>query len=69
MLYSIIINHISCEDSRNKFYQVFYGVFDDQFAAMDALLNGKESYALQAFKNVLDKYLGIKFDGSKPWVG
>lgn len=32
---------------RNKFYQVFYGVFDNQFAAMDAILNGKESFARQ----------------------
>lgn len=44
---SVIINHLSCDVSRNEFYQVFYGVFDNQFAAMDALLNGKESYALQ----------------------
>ncbi|KAJ4727409.1 2-oxoglutarate (2OG) and Fe(II)-dependent oxygenase superfamily protein [Melia azedarach] len=48
------------EEDRSKFYQVFYGVFDDQFAAMDAILNGKESFALQAFKNVLDKYVGVK---------
>lgn len=57
------------EEDRNEFYQIFYGVFDDQFAVMDALLNQKESFALQAFKNVLDKYLGIKFNGSTPWVG
>jgi hypothetical protein len=30
---------------RNKFYQGFYGAFDDQFAAMDAVLNGKELFA------------------------
>uniref|UniRef100_A0A7N2RF50 JmjC domain-containing protein n=1 Tax=Quercus lobata TaxID=97700 RepID=A0A7N2RF50_QUELO len=35
------------EEDRNKFYQVFYGAFDDQFSAMDAILNGKESFALQ----------------------
>ncbi|XP_074344452.1 lysine-specific demethylase JMJ31 isoform X2 [Apium graveolens] len=57
------------EEDRNQFYQIFYGVFDDQFAVMDALLNQKESFALQAFKNVLDKYMGIKFNGSTPWVG
>ncbi|KAL1832809.1 hypothetical protein DCAR_0102830 [Daucus carota subsp. sativus] len=57
------------EEDRNDFYQIFYGVFDDQFAVMDALLNQKESFALQAFRNVLDKYLGIKFNGSTPWVG
>lgn len=32
---------------RNKFYQGFYGAFDDQFAAMDAILNGKELFAQQ----------------------
>ncbi|TXG63719.1 hypothetical protein EZV62_010713 [Acer yangbiense] len=47
------------EEDRNKFYQVFYGAFDDQFAAMNAILNGKESFALQAFKNALDKFLGM----------
>ncbi|XP_034228744.1 lysine-specific demethylase JMJ30 isoform X4 [Prunus dulcis] len=35
------------EEDRNRFYQVFYGAFDDQFAAMDAILNGKELFALQ----------------------
>lgn len=34
-------------DFRNKFYEFFYGAFDDQFAAMDAILNGKESFALK----------------------
>ncbi|KAH9785685.1 JmjC domain-containing protein [Citrus sinensis] len=35
------------EEDRKKFYQVFYGAFDDQFAAMDAILNQKELFALQ----------------------
>ncbi|KAH9729660.1 JmjC domain-containing protein [Citrus sinensis] len=35
------------EEDRKKFYQVFYGAFDDQFAAMDAILNRKELFALQ----------------------
>ncbi|XP_027184353.1 uncharacterized protein LOC113782659 isoform X3 [Coffea eugenioides] len=56
------------EEDRSQFYQIFYGVFDNQIAAMDALLNGKESFARQAFKNVLDQYLGVHFDGSKPLV-
>lgn len=34
-------------DRRKKFYQVFYGAFDDQFTAMDAILNGKELFARQ----------------------
>ncbi|XP_050203422.1 lysine-specific demethylase JMJ31 [Mercurialis annua] len=54
------------EEDRNKFYQVFYAAFDDQFSAMDAILNAKESFALQAFKNVLDKYLQVNFDVLKP---
>ncbi|KAF4370190.1 hypothetical protein F8388_007331 [Cannabis sativa] len=58
------LDHLTTKEDRNKFYQVFYGAFDDQFAAMDAILNGKESFSLQAFKNVLDKYLGVNFVGS-----
>ncbi|XP_062085320.1 lysine-specific demethylase JMJ31 isoform X2 [Humulus lupulus] len=41
------LDQLKTEEDRNKFYQVFYGAFDDQFAAMDAILNGKESFALQ----------------------
>ncbi|GMN48863.1 hypothetical protein TIFTF001_018030 [Ficus carica] len=62
------LDRLITEDDRNKFYQVFYGAFDDQFAAMDAILNGKESFALQAFKNVLDKYLGANSAGSIPGI-
>ncbi|XP_010535927.1 PREDICTED: uncharacterized protein LOC104811069 isoform X2 [Tarenaya hassleriana] len=47
------------EEDRNKFYREFYSAFDDQFAAMDAILNRKELFAFQAFKNVMDKYLGV----------
>lgn len=32
---------------RNEFYRAFYGVFDDQFAVMDKLLNRKESFSCQ----------------------
>lgn len=56
------------EEDRNKFYQVFYGAFDVQFNAIDAILNGKESFALKAFKNILDKYVGVNFDGPNPGV-
>ncbi|XP_021280558.1 uncharacterized protein LOC110413877 [Herrania umbratica] len=63
------IDQQNTEEDRNKFYQVFYGVFDNQFAAMDAILNGKESFARQAFKNVLNKYLGGNFDVPKVCVG
>ncbi|XP_048233901.1 uncharacterized protein LOC8276685 isoform X2 [Ricinus communis] len=63
------IDQQNTEEDRNKFYRVFYGAFDDQFAAMDAILNAKESFAFQAFKNVLDKYLGVNSDVRKPSVG
>ncbi|XVF21702.1 hypothetical protein REPUB_Repub12eG0113200 [Reevesia pubescens] len=63
------IDKQNTEEDRNKFYQVFYGVFDNQCAAMDAILNGKESFARQAFKNVLDKYLGGNFGVPKPCIG
>ncbi|KAG8389298.1 hypothetical protein BUALT_Bualt02G0214800 [Buddleja alternifolia] len=55
-------------EDRSQFYQKFYSVFDNQSSAMDALLNGKESFAREAFKNVLVQYLGINFDGPKPSV-
>lgn len=48
------------EQDRNEFYQAFYSVFDDQFAVMDKLLNRKESFSSQAFKNVMDQFLGVK---------
>ncbi|XP_058105311.1 lysine-specific demethylase JMJ31 isoform X5 [Magnolia sinica] len=50
------------KEEQNGFYRLFYSVFDDQFAAMDAILNGKELFAFQAFKNVLEKYLGVNLD-------
>ncbi|XP_026423034.1 uncharacterized protein LOC113318954 isoform X4 [Papaver somniferum] len=59
------IDQLTSQGNRDEFYQAVYGVFDDQFAAMNAVLNGKESFARQAFKNVLDKYLGVNFDGQK----
>ncbi|KAI3449687.1 hypothetical protein Pfo_006352 [Paulownia fortunei] len=55
-------------DDRSQFYQKFYSVFDGQFSAMDALLNGKESFACQVFNNVLVQHLGINLDGPKPSV-
>uniref|UniRef100_A0A1J3I6C7 Putative lysine-specific demethylase JMJD5 n=1 Tax=Noccaea caerulescens TaxID=107243 RepID=A0A1J3I6C7_NOCCA len=48
------------EEDRNQFYREFYGAFDDESAAMDIILSKKEAFALQVFKNVLDKYLGVK---------
>ncbi|PIA45073.1 hypothetical protein AQUCO_01700546v1 [Aquilegia coerulea] len=59
------IDKLITKEQRDEFYQILYGVFDDQFTAMDSILNGKESFALQAFRNVLDKYLGVSLDGPK----
>ncbi|KAF9686920.1 hypothetical protein SADUNF_Sadunf02G0040400 [Salix dunnii] len=38
------------QNQGKKFHQGFYGAFDDQFAAMDAILNGKELFARWGFK-------------------
>lgn len=53
------IDQQSGEEDRSQFYREFYGAFDDESAAMDIILTRKESFAFQAFKNVLDKYLGV----------
>ncbi|KAH7652266.1 tRNA(Phe) (7-(3-amino-3-carboxypropyl)wyosine(37)-C(2))-hydroxylase protein [Dioscorea alata] len=47
------------KEQQKEFYQKFYSVFDDQHAAMDAILNGKEIFAFQAYKNVLNLHLGV----------
>ncbi|KAI3832654.1 hypothetical protein MKW98_002200 [Papaver atlanticum] len=59
------LDQLTSQENRDEFYQAVYGVFDDPFAAMSAVLKGKESFARQAFKNVLDKYLGVNFEGQK----
>ncbi|KAJ4968773.1 hypothetical protein NE237_015474 [Protea cynaroides] len=53
------------EEERDEFYKAFYSIFDDQFAVMDSILNRKELFALQALRNVLDLYVGVKYDGSE----
>ncbi|KAL6505166.1 hypothetical protein OROGR_024983 [Orobanche gracilis] len=59
------MDQIIAEDDRSRFYQKFYSAFDHQFLAMDTLLNGKESFARQAFNNVLVHYLGTNLDTPK----
>lgn len=54
------------EEDQKRFYEVFYSLFDDQFAVMDAILNRKESFAGQVFKSVLDKYVGVNLNGPNP---
>ncbi|KAL5068165.1 hypothetical protein RYX36_019052 [Vicia faba] len=53
------------EEDRSKFYEAFYGAFDDQTAAMNSILKGKELFTQQAFKNVLDKFVGVNLESSK----
>lgn len=56
------LDEVMNEEERSKFYQDFYSVFDPQSMAMDAILNGKESFARQAFKNVLDQFMGVRIN-------
>ncbi|KAH0776414.1 hypothetical protein KY290_007825 [Solanum tuberosum] len=60
---------ISGED-QNQFYQIFYGMFDDQSAAMDVLLNGKELFAHQEYYDFLDEFMKVvkQNDGEKVLV-
>ncbi|XP_019428123.1 PREDICTED: jmjC domain-containing protein C isoform X1 [Lupinus angustifolius] len=55
----------SLEEDRIRFYEVFYSAFDDQSAAMNSILKGKESFTQQAFKSVLDKFVGVNLESSK----
>ncbi|GJZ38840.1 2-oxoglutarate (2OG) and Fe(II)-dependent oxygenase superfamily protein, partial [Tanacetum coccineum] len=41
------MDQLIAEQDRNEFYRAFYSVFDDEFAVMDSLLNGKESFSRQ----------------------
>lgn len=50
------------EEDRNGFYEAFYSAFDDQSAAMNSILKGKELFTQQAFKNVLDKFVGVNLE-------
>ncbi|KAL6614411.1 hypothetical protein ACP70R_036681 [Stipagrostis hirtigluma subsp. patula] len=50
------------KEEQTEFYKIFYSVFEDQYAAMDALLNGKELFSFQVFQCVLDKYLRVHVD-------
>lgn len=53
------------KEQQSEFYGQFYSVFDDQYAAMDAILHGKESFSFQAFCNVADMYLGVSIDQNR----
>ncbi|KAF7038025.1 hypothetical protein CFC21_048263 [Triticum aestivum] len=49
-------------EEQTEFYKTFYTAFDDQYAAMDALLNRKELFSFQVFQSVLDQYLRVHVD-------
>lgn len=49
-------------EEQSEFYKTFYSAFDDQYAAMDALLNRKELFSFQVFQSVLDQYLRVHVD-------
>uniref|UniRef100_A0A0E0N353 JmjC domain-containing protein n=1 Tax=Oryza rufipogon TaxID=4529 RepID=A0A0E0N353_ORYRU len=51
------------KEQQSEFYKTFYSVFDDQYAAMDALLNGKEMFSFQVFQSVLRQYIGVTLAG------
>uniref|UniRef100_A0A0D3EUL5 JmjC domain-containing protein n=1 Tax=Oryza barthii TaxID=65489 RepID=A0A0D3EUL5_9ORYZ len=53
------------KEQQSEFYKTFYSVFDDQYAAMDALLNGKEMFSFQVFQSVLRQYIGVHADRPK----
>lgn len=49
-------------EEQTEFYKTFYSAFDDQYAAMDTLLNRKELFSFQVFQSVLDQYLRVHVD-------
>ncbi|RLM91195.1 uncharacterized protein C2845_PM08G27050 [Panicum miliaceum] len=56
------IDQLTTKEEQAEFYKTFYSVFEDQYAAMDVLLNGKELFSFQVFQNVLDRYLRVHAD-------
>ncbi|KAF8663865.1 hypothetical protein HU200_055200 [Digitaria exilis] len=56
------IDQQTTKEEQAEFYKTFYSVFEDQYAAMDVLLNGKELFSFQVFQNALDKYLRVHVD-------
>uniref|UniRef100_A0ACD5W280 Uncharacterized protein n=2 Tax=Avena sativa TaxID=4498 RepID=A0ACD5W280_AVESA len=52
----------STPEEQSEFYKIFYSAFDDQYAAMDVLLNRKELFSFQVFQSVLDQYVRVHVD-------
>ncbi|KAG1368364.1 putative tRNA wybutosine-synthesizing protein 5 [Cocos nucifera] len=59
------MDQLTTKEQQAEFYQIFYSIFDDPYAAMNSILNGKELFAFQAFRNVLDQYLGVSTNKPK----
>ncbi|XP_073115644.1 lysine-specific demethylase JMJ31 isoform X2 [Elaeis guineensis] len=45
------MDQLSTKEQQDEFYQLFYSIFDDQYAAMDSILNGKELFNFQMLRN------------------
>lgn len=53
------------KEEQEGFYRLFYSVFDDQHAAMESILKGKERFSFLALKNVMVLYLGLTCESPK----
>uniref|UniRef100_A0A0D9V6B9 JmjC domain-containing protein n=1 Tax=Leersia perrieri TaxID=77586 RepID=A0A0D9V6B9_9ORYZ len=49
------------KEQQSEFYKTFYNVFDDQYAAMDSLLNGKEFFSFQTLLLGMDSFIMMHF--------
>lgn len=45
------------EEDRNRFYEVFYSAFDDQSAAMNSILKGKELFTQQVIVELCSSFI------------
>lgn len=55
------------KEEQEEFYRLFYSVFDDQHAAMETILKGKECFSFLALKNVMELYLGLTCESLKSY--
>ncbi|KOM55892.1 hypothetical protein LR48_Vigan10g178400 [Vigna angularis] len=45
------------EEDRNGFYEAFYSAFDDQSAAMNSILKGKELFTQQVIAELCSNFI------------
>jgi len=55
------------KEEQDEFYRLFYSVFDDQHAAMETILKGKECFSFLALKNIMELYLGLTCESPKSY--